>query len=290
MKNRNIAYGYRYANGIIEPHPQERQIVREVYDAYLQGKSLRQITEWLNERQIEYMPGVVAWNKARIMRMLEDKRYLGDERHPAIIDRETYELATSTKDSKNEQKETDRQADIFRLNVPVRCPHCNSLMKRRGDSRWATYTRWNCTNKDCKTVISIADETLLEHIAELLNSVIANPHIVTIPTEKKNEPSIELIRLNNEISRLFDSTEIDRETARAKILEYASAQYRETDSIMTIAHRLKDTFTEAIPLTAFCPHLFERTVDEIKLYADGKVGIILTNNQEIRNGGQYGTT
>ncbi len=226
MKIRNILYGYRYDDGILKLHPQEKEIIQEVFNAYLQGKSLLQIAEWLNERQIEYMPGSIAWNKGKIVRMLEDRRYLGDEKYPPIIDRETYESAIKMKDAKNDQKATDRQADIFKLTVPVRCPKCGCQMQRRVDNRLTSAVKWLCENKECKCSIAKTDETLLEHIAELLNSVIANPHIVTIPTEKKNEPSIELIRLNNEISRLFDSTEIDRETARAKILEYASAQYR----------------------------------------------------------------
>ena len=286
MKIRNIAVGYCYADGKIIIHPQESGIVRKIFTAYLQGKSLLQIAQRLNERKIEYMPGVIAWNKARVMRVLEDKRYLGHARHPAIIDPEIHESVIRIKESRNNQR-VDRPTAILRLNVSVRCPKCNSLMNRRVDSRRAVASRWDCRNPECHCVIGKNDETLLSEISELLNQAIENPDMITIPTEKESEPSAELIRLNNEISRIFDSIQIDRETARKKMLEYAALKYRETDSSVSIAQRLKDTFTNAEPLKANCPFLFERTVEEIRLYTDGTMGIVLTNKQEIRSGGSY---
>ena len=37
-----------------------------------------------------------------------------------------------------------------------------------------------------------------------------------------------------------------------------------------------------IPLQTFSIELLEKTVDEIKMYADGTLGIVLENGQEIR--------
>lgn len=105
MKNRNILYGYGYFDGKIDIHPQESEIVKEVYEAYLNGKSLLIIMNMLNEKQIEYMPGVVNWNKARVMRILDDKRYLGDEKYPALIDQETYDAAQAVKRKQMRPKE-----------------------------------------------------------------------------------------------------------------------------------------------------------------------------------------
>ena len=107
MKNRNILYGYGYFDGKIDIHPQESEIVKEVYKEYLNGKSLLTLTAMLNERQIEYMPGVVNWNKARVMRILDDKRYLGDEKYPALIDPMTYDTAQAMKAKKCDQKDID---------------------------------------------------------------------------------------------------------------------------------------------------------------------------------------
>ena len=71
------------------PQPQESEIVKRICESYLNGQSLLTIATWLNEEQIEYMPGVIGWNKARLKRIIEDERYLGKEPYPAILAEET---------------------------------------------------------------------------------------------------------------------------------------------------------------------------------------------------------
>ena len=290
MKNRNILYGYGYFDGKIDIHPQESEIVKEVYKAYLNGKSLLIIMNMLNERQIEYMPGVVNWNKARVMRILDDKRYLGDEKYPALIDQETYDAAQALKENKCDQKNVDRRADIFQLSTPVRCPTCNGVMRRKYDKRRTTQSRWVCRNPECKTSIRITDEGLFTAIMELLNGVIANPERINISTEKENEPSLERRRLNSEITRLFDSLQIDRELVRKKMMEYASLRYSEIGNDVSTAIRLKDIFIQTSPMETFSLEFVERTVDEIRLATDGTVSIVLENKQEIRKGVYYADT
>ena len=287
MKNRNILYGYCYKDGIITVHEGEAKIVKGVCKDYLDGKSLLDIANGLNERQIEYMPGVMGWNKARIMRMLEDIRYIGDERYPPIIEQETYDAIRKLKDSKNGQKAIDRKSDIFQLSLPVRCPNCNGILKRRIDSRREMASRWDCSNPTCKTVIGMIDDAMLTDITEILNTAIANPEIISIPTEKEIEPSAELRRLNNEITRAFDSIQIDKDAVRRMMIQYASLKYAELDSAVSKAQRLKDIFIESQPMTSFSVGFLERTTDEIMLYTDGTIGLILENGQEIRKGANY---
>lgn len=290
MKNRNILYGYCYKDGIITVHEGEAIIVKGVCKDYLDGKSLLDIANGLNEQQIEYMPGVMGWNKARIMRMLEDIRYVGDERYPPIIDQETYDAIRKLKDSKNGQKAIDRKSDIFLLSLPVRCPQCNGKLKRRVDCRREKASRWDCSNPTCKTVIGMIDDEMLTEITEVLNTAIANPEMIIIPTEKEIEPSMELRKLNNEITRAFDSIQIDRNAIREIMISYASLKYAELDTEVYRAKRLKDLFTNSHPLTSFSVEFLERTTDEIMLYTDGTIGLILENRQEIRKGATYADT
>lgn len=65
MKNRIIPLGYQYQNGIAIIHPQEIIILKQIYDYYINGLSLLKIAEKLNTEEIEYMPCVTGWNKAR---------------------------------------------------------------------------------------------------------------------------------------------------------------------------------------------------------------------------------
>lgn len=74
MKTQNIPFGYRMENGKIGLHPTESQAIKDIFLDYLDGQSLLKIAQSLNERQVEYMVGATGWNKARLKRIIEDKR------------------------------------------------------------------------------------------------------------------------------------------------------------------------------------------------------------------------
>ena len=139
-------------------------------------------------------------------------------------------------------------------------------------------------------MVGITDEALLSAITEVLNTAIANPEIINIPTEKENEPSLERRRLNSEITRAFDSIQIDKDAVRRMMIQHASLKYTELDSEVSKARRLKDIFTESQPLTTFSNEFLHRTADELMLYTDGTIGLILENGQEIRKGATYADT
>ena len=294
MKNRTLPYGYCCVDGIITAHSEESAVVSDICTAYLAGKSLLTIAELLNERQIEYMPGVLGWNKARIKRILEDERYLGKAPYQRIISQEAYEAIQAVKNARNTQKETDRQSDIYQLTVPVRCPVCQSRMKRIYASRRKCKTRWVCESQECKLSLDKEDGELLYDITELVNRLIANPHTIRMQTLQATEPSMELRILNNEIARMLDSTEIKRDDLRAKMLQSISQKYKEIDPAPYTARKLITELTEAEPLTAFNAELIGRTVNAVILNTDRSVSLILTNNQiigkESYNGANYPST
>ena len=77
MKIRAIPFGYKYDVGQIVVDETAACVVKEIFKQYINGNSLLNISSLLNNMNIEYRPGVVGWNKARIKRIIEDKRYLG---------------------------------------------------------------------------------------------------------------------------------------------------------------------------------------------------------------------
>ena len=214
MSNRTLPYGYCYKNGIIAIESKESKVLKRIFSAYLNGDSMLTIAEQLNREKIEYASGVIGWNKGRLKHLIDNPRYLGTEVYPQIIEQATYEKIQKTKHSRNTQKDTDKAQEIFRLTVPVRCPICGSLMRRRHDSRCKCQERWTCENKDCRLRIEISDAELLTALADLLGTVTADS--ITLPAETPYEPSAEVIRLNNEISRMLDAAETARRCCEAK--------------------------------------------------------------------------
>ena len=90
MKQRKTPFGYIIKNGIVTVDKTEADIVREIAEQYLSGKSLKTIAEMLTAKHIEYMSGKTDWNRSRIKRIVEDKRYIGDGGYPLILTEQEY--------------------------------------------------------------------------------------------------------------------------------------------------------------------------------------------------------
>ena len=287
MKIRNILYGYCYENGKMIFHPTESEIMKEIFQKYRNGASLLEVAKSLNNRMVEYMVGVYGWNTSRIMRLLSDKRYMGDDKYPALISEEEYNESQAKRTEKNTQKGIDRGADIFQIPIPIRCAKCNAQMRRVVNRRATIPIRWICQAHTCKTAIGKTAENMCADLMGLLNEMIEKPERVIVPEEKETETSGEIRRLNNEITRMFDGKLIDGEAVRTKMITYASLKYAELDNSVIKAQRLKDIFRATLPLQTFSLELLERTVDEIKMYTDGTLGIVLENGQEIKREVEY---
>ena len=89
MKNRNIPFGYRFENGKIVINPDEQNTLQRICSEYLDGRSLLQIANSLESDKVEFAPGIITWNKARIMRIVDDDRYRGNATYPQVIDETT---------------------------------------------------------------------------------------------------------------------------------------------------------------------------------------------------------
>lgn len=282
MRNRKIPFGYQYENGTVVIHPYEQQIVKRIFDSYQQGMSLLKIAEMLNKEKIEYMPNVYGWNKARIMRIVEDKRYLGTDTFPPIIDSKLFNEIQKIKEEKNTQKEINLKSDIFQMKATVICPNCGKQMRRQTESKCKCRQRWVCKNSECHTIIKISDEELLQKITETMNVPINHPQIIKDAEKSTIEPNNDVHRLENEIARTVDGIGYDKETVKNKMLECVSLKYAKIQSTTYITKKLKADFEKSSPLSIFSADLCSRTVELIKLDTDKQVSLILTNGQEIR--------
>ena len=279
MKTRNIPFGYTMENGKIIFHPTESQAVQDIFSDYLDGQSLLKIAQSLNERQLEYLSGTTGWNKARLKRIIEDKRYIGNDSYPPIIEQSIYDKAQAVRVSRNTQKALDRTADIFRLQLPVLCEKCGEPMQRKHDNRTTYQEKWVC--KSCGGVIKISDDAFLSAITECINYVIAEPGILqydSVPTEQP----VEVIRLKNEIVRLLDSPAIEKEPLKNRIFEYASRLYESLDITQRITEKIRATLQRTRPLSCYNGELTAEIAAAITLHADKTVSLTLKNGQQIR--------
>ena len=84
-------------------------------ETYLAGASYQELVEALQERGIAYDEGKL-WNKNMVARILEDKRYSGTDRYPAILPEEQYRGAQERRrDRAVPVRKTPAQMELRRL-------------------------------------------------------------------------------------------------------------------------------------------------------------------------------
>lgn len=95
---RHIPYGYRIENGRAIIDEKQAATVREFFQNYISGMALMRAAEKVGLNLYHGSAG----------RMLRNKKYLGDDYYPAIIDKETFDiiracdkLLTSLNEAKN---------------------------------------------------------------------------------------------------------------------------------------------------------------------------------------------
>ena len=164
-------YGYRLkGSGAMEIVPEEAELVRWVFDAYLNGHSAGWIVNDLIRREIPDRKGNVHWITRQIYYWLSNEKYVGDTlcrktyrtgfpftqkinhgevdqiyvegSHPAIISRETYEKVQALRQRK--KKLRDRPDGVYPLSRKMTCGLCGEALYRRTARSGAA--SWSCRN------------------------------------------------------------------------------------------------------------------------------------------------
>ncbi len=284
-KNRNILYGYKFENGRIVVHDTEAKIVKQVFADYVNGLSFLKISNILIQKGIEFLPNQVNWNKNKVKRIIEDKRYLGDDKYPKIIETAVFIQANSAKVERDTTKNTKRTSYIYKLNMPVICSECGGQMRRMHHPKLTVTERWICT--ECKQSTGIFDEELISKITDTLNYLIHNP--LLIKSDSISDKSKETIKTENEINRMLEIADVDKNILQQKIFELATLKYADLDSGSYISELIESEFEQAEPSTEISLPLLMKTTKAIMLNTNAEICLVLKNNQTIRKENTHGT-
>lgn len=107
LKNRSIPFGYCVVNGGFAVNEIEAEAVRKIFADYISGKSLKAIAA---EMKIPYNSGK-SWNKNTVSRILENKKYIGENGCPTIVSDEQYLRVSQIKAERNKCRKPALQAD-----------------------------------------------------------------------------------------------------------------------------------------------------------------------------------
>ncbi len=216
--NFNI-YGYRKSeDGEPEIIPEEAEVVKTIFNRYLDGDSITQILQYISENKIPNRAGKTEWSKSAVQNMLSNEKYVGDvlmqktyrsdcitkkvkknngelakylisNNHPAIIERDIFNLVqqekarrgAKSKKSDSAITELGKYSGKYVLSEILICGECGSPYRRRtinshGEKKvyWRCLNRIEHGNKYCKKSVGIEEYKLHEAICKALSSALPN--------------------------------------------------------------------------------------------------------------------
>lgn len=242
MGNRKLPFGYKMEMGEIVLHPQEAELVEQIFRQYIAGGTYGTMVAGLRDQPIPYDEGKI-WNKNMVARILEDRRYTGENGYPAIIEDETLERAL--------EKRSTRQATI-------QVTEAQKILRRLS----------GCTST----------KRVERQVLGLLNTLIRNPERIVPPktSVQANEP-----QLQRELDTVMACQPINEDSAQKLILAIAATQYSAIGSDEYESTRLRRLFAQHQPMTELDAELLRSTVSAIQVYGDGTLDVRLKNNQTI---------
>ena len=282
---RKIPFGYMIQNGQAACHPTETNALKDIYRMYLSGLSYQRIADTMERRGIKYHQHTEHWNKYMVKRVLENETYLGTKLYPRIISNDDF-LAVSFRkaDRTSGAPCSDYMASIRKKAV---CVCCGMSMKRRGKARGHSY--WHCENPECGQTVHISDDTLHKEVVQRLRELAAKPQLLTLPvTPPQTDPSIDAIRIQNELNMAFNRGSENRELIRALIYAAAAESYSmiPDPTPSRQLEQLKERL-EACPTDdGVLRDILDTAVIALYMDQDGTLDMELANGKRLKSNGE----
>ena len=223
-KNRVIPFGYCMRNGEITVDFNESKAVARIFEEYLNGSSLQQIARLMELEKIRYSEDSEHWNKNMVKRIIENEKYLGNEKYPQIIGDKFFTQANE----KRMLKATSVcviPEDLQEIRNRTYCLECGHRLSRIGGS--SRYEKWDCRNPECyKFEYRLTDQMIIGVVLTVLNAAIANPNLIENNGEISTySPTADVIRRQNEINQMIDSTQVDFDRIKSELYRLTEMKY-----------------------------------------------------------------
>lgn len=284
MANRYIPFGYEIIDAEIVIIEREAEVVRNVFSLYVQGNSLKSISDRLNLLPVSYAGDGRLWDKNIVKRILENKKYIGDKAYPVIIPPETAELALKCKDKKSGEITSEDKCKLDAYRKMTSCGICGSRMVRKhagtGKNR---RIYWQCNNRECDVSRHMFRENILDRIiTELLNELADDLEMIKYTEEKDYERDTEVIRLTNEINDMISSPKSGTADVIEKIMSFAAKKF----DMCKVGDNTEITKSIKTELAIFPQkegvdgNVVSKIISVIKMYPDKHIRVQLINGKE----------
>ena len=106
MRQRHMPLGYRMAEGKIVIDPETAEIINRIFQEYSEGASLYQLARKLTEQGALNANHKPVWNHGTVGKILENRKYLGDEVYPAILEQKLFDKVQEHRKEKSRDRKS----------------------------------------------------------------------------------------------------------------------------------------------------------------------------------------
>ena len=182
----NRLYAYRKdEDGKLQVIPEQAEVVREIYERYKNGASLRNLKDWLEGNHIKTVLGTDDWSISVIKGILTNEKYCGDvllqktfctdviskkvvknvgqmtqyympDHHEAVVSREQYNAVKAEMARRGALRTPSKQAvtgrscytSKYALSDRLFCGECGTLYRRKTRNiKGNIYHEWRCISR-----------------------------------------------------------------------------------------------------------------------------------------------
>ena len=283
MGRKVTVYGYRFEEGILQADKEQSRMVQEIFNVYNSGIPVSRLKDHIEGLEI---------NRVKLNDMLSDKRYMGNENFPKIIEPELFEAVQQMK--KERRKAIGKEQsyiyykEYFLLGDKMKCGECGSEYHcyKHGDKQI-----WDCSKRIVKGRVHCRNQRIQEdQIKELFMQAVTkmknDPEKIRKITIYKTKRNIRLQAVEHEIELLKNdsSHNISHNIDELLKLIYkrASLQYEDFDDggAAYYTQKIEDLIQqhkEQSEEKTFDKDLFDAIMEAITIYKDGRVVFTLKN-------------
>lgn len=224
-RNRYLPFGYEVLDGSICISKNEAVIVQSIFEGYKSGQSYQAIADDLKARKVNYLENRYDWNKNRVKRILENRKYLGMMQMPRLIEDVLFnEVQELIQNKTSSYRETPSEVIILRKLLC--CDVC-----KRPLSRYITHNRdvWKCENPECRVSVPkrVLEKALLTVQSKIINEKEAVNPVISDHCRIKVDENI--AALNESLKSEMNKSNLDEKKIKELIFASAKAVYDQMD-------------------------------------------------------------
>ena len=216
---RKTPFGYMVQGGETVLCPVEADAVQSIFTRYLAGASYGRIADEMSKGNVPYHQHTRQWNKHMVKRILENGKYLGTGGYPRLVSDEDFLAVQLQREDKTDYAPCP--AGLRPIREKAVCAVCGSRITR--DTKSHGRPRWVCP--DCGAIVRISDEAVQRLVSQRLRQLVDAPDLLTPPPTPEAVPSLDALRIQNELNLCFNRSDINPDYMKTLIFAAAAEQY-----------------------------------------------------------------